>query len=114
MLAASRDARPTPTDRKADLARRNGALSRGPVTPEGKTRAARNGTRHGLCAKTLVLGADEDAAALAALHAAMLVRHQPLDEAEAQWVEELVSAARRQRRLRALEETVLPCRRWPP
>jgi hypothetical protein len=109
MLAASLDALPNTPDRKADTARRNGARSRGPVTPEGKVRAARNSTRHGLCAKTLVLGADEDAAALAALRAAMLVRYQPLDEAEAHWVEELVAMAWRQRRLRVLEDAVLAC-----
>jgi hypothetical protein len=107
MLTAPQEAHPIAPDRKAETARRNGALSRGPVTPEGKARAARNSTRHGLCAKTLVLGADEGAAALAALRAAMLARHQPVDEAEAHWVEELVAVAWRQRRLRALEDAVL-------
>ena len=109
MLTAPQEGHPTAFDRKAETARRNGALSRGPVTAEGKARAARNSNRHGLCAKALVLGADEDAAALAALRAAMLARHQPVDEAEAHWVEELVSAAWRQRRLRALEDAVLAC-----
>jgi hypothetical protein len=77
----------------ADIARRNGASSRGPATPEGKARSALNSTRHGLCAKTLVLGAEEDAAALAALHAALMARHLPRDAAEAHWVEELVFTA---------------------
>jgi hypothetical protein len=92
---------------RAEAARRNGALSRGPVTAEGKARSARNATRHGLCARTLVLGADEDAAALAALRGALLARHLPRDAAEAHWVEELAFAAWRQRRLRALEAEVL-------
>jgi hypothetical protein len=67
----------------------------------------RNATRHGLCARTLVLHEGEDAADLAALRAAMLAHHQPLDEAEAHWVEELVFVAWRQRRLRVLEDAVL-------
>ena len=92
---------------RADVTRRNGALSRGPVTPEGKTRSARNAVRHGLRAKTPVLADAEDAAALAALRAALLARHLPRDAAEAHWVEELAFAAWRQRRLRALEAQIL-------
>jgi hypothetical protein len=91
----------------ADIARRNGALSHGPITVEGKARSALNATRHGLCARTLVLRDAEDQADLAALRAAMLARHQPLDAAEAHWVEELVFVAWRQRRLWALEDAVL-------
>jgi hypothetical protein len=93
---------------KTDVARRNGARSRGPVTAEGKARSARNALRHGISSRSLVLHNDE-AAALATLRAAMLVRHQPLDAAEAHWVEELVFVAWRQRRLRGLEEVVLAC-----
>jgi hypothetical protein len=48
----------------------------------------------------------EGAAALAGLRAALLARHQPLDDAEAHWVEELAFAWR-QRRLRQLEAEIL-------
>jgi hypothetical protein len=96
-----------PDGSRADVARHNGSLSRGPVTPEGKARSARNATRHGLCAKTLLLADDQDAAALAALRGALLARHLPRDESEAHWVEELAFAAWRQRRLRTLEAEVL-------
>jgi hypothetical protein len=110
MLTVSHDIQPTAPDRQADTARRNGALSRGPVTAEGKARSARNSTRHGICSRSPVAPLDpEDAAALGGLRAALLARHQPVDEAEAHWVEELVSAAWRQRRLRALEDAVLAC-----
>ena len=89
------------------MSRRNGGLSRGPVTVKGKARSALNATRHGLCPRTLVLGAGEEQAELDALRAALLARHVPPDAAEAHWVDELVFVAWRQRRLRALEDAVL-------
>ena len=55
----------------------------------------------------MVLHDAEETAELAALRAAMLGRWQPLDAAEAHWVEELVFVAWRQRRLRVLEDAVL-------
>ena len=106
LCASTPTARPTaPTP--ADIARRNGALSKGPITEVGKARSARDATRHGICARSAAPVDPEDAAAMAALRAAMLARHQPLDEAEAHWVEELVFVAWRQRRLRVLEDAVL-------
>ena len=100
---AARPTAPTP----ADIARCNGARSKGPITQAGKVRSARNATRHGICARSALPVDPEDVAALAALRAAMLARHQPLDEAEAHWVEELVFVAWRQCRLRVLEDAVL-------
>jgi hypothetical protein len=92
---------------RADAARRNGALSQGPVTPDGKARSARNAVRHGVCSKSPTSLDAEDAAALAALRGALIARHLPRDEAEAHWVEELAFAAWRQRRLRGLESEIL-------
>ncbi len=103
MLCAPTPAAPTP----ADTARQNGALSKGPTTPAGKARSARNATRHGICARTMTPLDPEDAAALASFRAAMHARYKPVDEAEAHWVEELVFVAWRQRRLRVLEDAVL-------
>ena len=103
--ASTPTARPT-TLTPADTARRNGALSKGPITEAGKARSARNAIRHGVCARTMAPIDAEDAAALAAAR-----RHarpaSPPDEAEAHWVEELVFVAWRQRRLRVLEDAVL-------
>ena len=95
------------TATRSETYRRNGARSRGPVTPAGKARSARNATRHGLCARTLVLEDGADALALAELRAALFARWQPLDAAEAHLVEELVFAAWREVRLRAVEDAVL-------
>jgi len=39
---------------KAEIARRNGALSRGPKTPEGKAISSRNGFKHGLTAQNFL------------------------------------------------------------
>jgi hypothetical protein len=47
-----------PTNKQIAASRANGARSRGPKTPEGKARASRNSTRHGLLARAILL-ADE-------------------------------------------------------
>ncbi len=64
-----------------------------------------NATRHGLCGRACPT--DADAHELADLRAALLARWQPADAAEAHLVEELVFAAWRQVRLRAVEDAVL-------
>src|SRR4051794_41818269 len=89
----------SPMAAQSAASRANGALSRGPATPEGKARSALNGTRHGLAGPFRLLPA-EDATAYERLRAALLA---PADAAEEHWVEELAFAAWRLRRLRALD-----------
>src|SRR4051812_2541472 len=99
----------SPTAAQSSTSRANGALSRGPTTPEGKARAALNGTRHGLAGPFRLLPG-EDAAAYGRLRAALLARHAPADAAEEHWVEELAFAAWRLRRL--WPGLTGPPRRW--
>jgi hypothetical protein len=68
--AAPRAAVPV-SNARAEASRRNGAMSRGPKTTEGKARAAQNALKHGLRAEKYVVLPDEDAAGFAALEAAL-------------------------------------------
>jgi hypothetical protein len=96
-----------PTPARQAASRANGARSRGPATAAGKTRAARNGTRHGLRGGPFALLPGEDADELARLHAAVTADWAPRDACERHWVRELVAALWRQARLRGLELAAL-------
>ena len=90
------------SDKKLQAARANGALSRGPKTPEGKARSSRNATRHGLLAKCVVLR-NESREGFHALFNQYVERFDPVDDVELAIVEELVAAAWRLRRAWAIE-----------
>lgn len=95
-------------------ARANGALSHGPVTPEGRARSAMNAVRHGLCASGPAGLSETTRLELQPLLDELVGRFAPEGAAEAEIVEELAFILWRQRRLRALEERVLGVALDPP
>lgn len=46
------------SERRIESSRANGALSQGPVTPEGKRRSSRNRTTHGMYSSTVLLNGE--------------------------------------------------------
>ncbi len=92
--------------RRITASRANGARSRGPVTAEGKQRAAMNALRHGLLAKCTVMQ-DESPEAFAELLDQHLGRLSPADGVEYGMIEEMVSASWRLRRAWAMETRIL-------
>jgi len=90
------------TERRIQASRANGALSRGPVTPQGKLRSAANGVRHGLLSQTIVLEG-EDREAFAALLADLEADLQPQSPTDCALVEKLAVTHWRLMRLWAIE-----------
>ena len=97
----------SPTAAQSAASRANGARSHGPATPEGKARAALNGTRHGLRCSTFALLPDEDPAEWAALLRGYLARLRPADAAELACVERFATCDWREGRLARLETETL-------
>ncbi len=96
----------TPAERRAATSRQNGAKSKGPVTPEGKTRSAKNAAKHGFLARTVVLP-NESHKRFARLLKTLRTQLRPANEVERDIVE--CMAVARWRRLRAwgLERAII-------
>ncbi|MBV6431263.1 MAG: hypothetical protein IANPNBLG_01392 [Bryobacteraceae bacterium] len=92
----------TAAQSRADAARANGAMSHGPVTPEGKARSSRNALSHGLCAKHALVRPEEREEYL---HLIEGLRDdiRPEGSLEAMFFDQLVLAAWNLRRAAALE-----------
>jgi len=88
--------------RRINASRANGALSHGPVTPEGKARSAMNATHHGLLARAAVLDT-ENHETFQALVDAFIRYFQPDGEVEHALVEEMAVNTWRTRRCWAME-----------
>jgi hypothetical protein len=88
---------------RAEASRINGARSRGPKSPEGKTRSAQNALKHGLRAEKFVLLDDEDAGAFAALAGALADDLAPVGALQGLLARRLVAAAWRLERADRIE-----------
>ena len=107
--AAARAAVPI-SNARAEASRRNGAKSRGPTTPEGKARSARNALKHGLRAEKYAVLPQEDAAAFRALEAALVAELAPDDALQRILVGRIAAAAWRLERAERLEAEVFEVR----
>ena len=85
------------TPAQINASRENGALSKGPITNEGKMKVAGNAIKHGLTSKTLVL-ATESKEAFELLRQSFDEIYQPANDAESLMVEEMVGCTWRLRR----------------
>jgi hypothetical protein len=88
---------------RAEASRRNGAKSRGPKTPEGKARSAKNALKHGLRAEKFVLLHDEDADQFEAMAEALADDLAPVGALQALLARRLVVAAWRLERADRIE-----------
>ena len=99
--------RPRPiTEAQRAAARANGAKSHGPVTDEGKAKAAMNALRHGLTAATLVLTTEEKGK-FDELLGAYIDEYQPATQTESDLVQEITVSKWLQRRCWALQTALL-------
>jgi hypothetical protein len=94
------------TAKQAEAARRNGAQSRGPITPEGKAASSRNALKHGITTRDVVLHT-ENPAVFAQYRQIFLDKFQPADPYELDLTEQLAGIAWRLRRAESTETALL-------
>ena len=88
---------------RAESSRTNGALSRGPVSEEGKQKSARNSQRHGMLAQTVVLNGESEERFLDLLDA-LVFEYKPRTEAERSLVDTMAVARWRHLRLWGIQK----------
>ena len=88
----------------------NAKQSTGPRSQSGKARSRLNSRKHGLTAKTLVIG-DEDPAQFEKLRAELMEEYDPQSALECELVERLSSLLWRLRRIPAFEAAIIDARR---
>jgi hypothetical protein len=103
-----------PTPAQSEAARRNGARSLGPRTPEGRRRAAGNNRRFGLRAGRFGLLPNEDAARFAMLARSIRDHYRPADAPEAALCRQMAEALWLAERAERLEAAVVATLRGVP
>jgi hypothetical protein len=91
---------------RAEIARRNGAKSKGPKTAEGKATVAKNGIVHGLCAENIPVLQNEDPGVWERVLATHHARYKPADDIEKELVEDIAFCLWRLRRVRGVESAL--------
>jgi hypothetical protein len=95
-----------PSDKQIQASKANGVRSSGSVTEQGKRNSARNSTRHGLLAQTVVLE-EESADRFLELHAAYIDEYKPRTASQLSLVETMVVARWRQLRVWGAQKTAM-------
>lgn len=98
------------TYRQIQASRRNGRLSKGPITAAGKARAALNATTLGFTAESVVL-ANESPERFQQLVDYFVARHQPANDEELELVVEMTKARWRLNRMQSYEVAMLDYQR---
>ncbi|MBD1913609.1 MULTISPECIES: hypothetical protein [unclassified Leptolyngbya] len=93
------------TDR-AEISRRNGALSCGPVTERGKMIASKNATTHGLLARKPPLLVTEDLSSFEGLVQGLVDHYQPESPIEHFLIQQTAMGMLKQHRLWAVEAAI--------
>jgi len=94
------------TEKQIEASRLNGALSKGPVTPEGKARSARNSLRHGMFARYLILEG-ESREAFKRLIETLEQVFEPTDDYECSLLDKMALAQWRHIRLVGMEKAAM-------
>jgi hypothetical protein len=93
------------TKSQSETSRRNGAKSRGPITPEGKQRSSQNALKYGLSARTVVL-CTESHQLFSELEQGYIDSLQPTNLLELHLVQRIAVAEWRIRRAWAVETAI--------
>jgi hypothetical protein len=96
-----------PTNLRSEMARANGAKSRGPKTAEGIGKSSRNSLVHGLSGRNIVVLECEKPDDFWLVLNEQMEIHQPATPAEKDLVDQMVAARWRLRRIRSIETAIL-------
>jgi hypothetical protein len=94
------------SERRIESSRANGALSRGPITPEGKRRSSRNAEKHGIYSGSVLING-ESPELYEEIRLQYFTRFEPADKLEEYLVDQLVACHWRMSRMASMEAATL-------